>query len=944
LTNVDNPYSVAKSDIPQEGAVTANALAFHFEGNGTMHWVKPGTATLKQRNHIAKLLKTKDLSDETKAKAEKFLKDPNSQKGQAMALIGAMSKFKDKEISSGDALDAAVAVAKDVAQNSNNSDNIDSQFVSGAASATEKATSNSSLPDTSEGVVYQVKSISPEQVKTTGANPQFKNLKSIFPSAVQVGDLIPKGKGAKNNVYWQVLSINGNTATVRVVSLFSDNGTVKEVNVSGFGTENSFGNNSSNYNVSNVKRPNAIKNTGYFTNPDGTPTTVTPTGVTSVSTPAAQAAAKTSTVTPIEPGTIKNTTDLNNYGVEKYGAEYYAELGFDNVDPEDGKEIPNLALQTLWSTAFKDKKVKTSDDKNVIAGNVVTDGNGNAGIITHTEQTNSGGSNSIAHVTWVTGPKAGTSEVISDSGTLYSEQSWISPAKAKALGVPDYSAEISAGADKANKNKVEFIAANKVAIEQAKIAAENKAIQDAKDAELKKLADANKISGSGTEKVVVTEPANWNSSIDPVVPSVASALNTVATDGKKAGNGMDVLIDADEIEDDKVAIHRVKKGTKTYTRLQFKLTAWTADNNSETGEKGIVAAMADDPETIQMSGMAIPRNNVSSATGVLNESPESLLKVDGSKKGRTYKKSLKDADGNVIGYVLLHRAVKGFEAPNHVSASTSSGMSLAYHNLAQVYIEGNATPEQVEAALKSFGITSARPSTKDDIKVMNENKIIALFGNKADGTKNFSGELRKKILDDVQETYGFTAEDMTPHYEAGNVVFLAPRSVGEKLAAQTNIKAFYHSWNGGGKPTTAEEWFNFITNSGLYATAKRWTQGINNKGMSSDADGYTGGADFIFMSAKTSPISSGTVFDPAEILRRFDWHVNSGDGYGTKKDHNHIQVLTGGAHEIMLKYGPSWAALSHLEVGSHIRAELLKLLTEAGITSFGERPIGEVIN
>ena len=571
----------------------------------------------------------------------------------------------------------------------------------------------------------------------------------------------------------------------------------------------------------------------------------------------------------------------------------------------------------------------SSSGLNMVPGIVVTDANGNAGILTNTQRA-SNHEDSTVDVTWLSGPDAGTSQTSLKAFDVTSTEKFINYDKAAELGV-NVNPEIM---DKI-KAKTAIVAEQKaVAI------AEKKAKEEAKAA-WNKLKKDNQVKGSGADPVVIEGPIDWSSSEFSDIPDLGSVLSSVQSDMKKASVGVQALADSDSIEDSKIRIYRVKdKNGNWQTRVRFKLTDWAG------------VAKAEELLSSGISGTSrinFRRFKKQSDGSIQADGSHDSSWIDGKSggNGTTYSIDVTDENGKVVGKALLHRATKDASTLSYLQSAHSSSYALSYNNEVDIYLPDNATPQQIEQALKASGVSQARPATKADIKVLAENKIIALFGDKADGANNFKGELRAKVLQDMKDKYGLDAADIKPEIiNNGDITFVMPDDVAAKLAQQTNASYLNHSW-GSSLPSSGKEkaefLFELLTGDGLRSTVERWAAGLNIHGQSSVTDGYAVGANYVF--TKKSDSTGGLFsFDGAKLLRRLDFYANRNDSYGQKKEKDILEEISAGyVYEILFKGTISWADLAKINVDSQTRSALIDMLNKANIKDFGGKPITEIL-
>jgi hypothetical protein len=632
-----------------------------------------------------------------------------------------------------------------------------------------------------------------------------------------------------------------------------------------------------------------------------------------------------------------NLGDLISQGVNKKSEEsnkYFGITGEISDLPYNELAVSTNAVQ-LWKTGYDAIKVKTSNGMYVIPGAIVTQKDGDsAGVVISTNK-----EASELSVVWLSGSKASTSEV-ADAKEINDTESWLSPEKAKSLGVNVDEVAIQFGIDSIAQKIKSLEESNATFIESKK-----------KEIEYKKLKAAASVKGTGTQSVKLEKELSWSGSELDNVSSLDTILKTVASNDDKGAYGQEVLIDSGDVEDNKLRVYTAydSKGNKE-TRLTYTLTSWATDSNpNDSGEKSeFIQQLSNNPEVTSSSRLQYRKfqrlENKLVENGTWNDGS-----IDNSSLGTTYTYPIKDGQGQVIGTARIHRANKDASTPKFLGQSSSP---IAYHNKVDISINGDATPQQIQLALKQAGVTESRPATKEDIKVLAENKIIGIFGQKADGSINFEGELRQKILDDVKSSYGIDATDLTPiQDENGEIQFLLPEEFGKKMAQVTNTKVFTHSWNSS-LPSDAQGragfLFKLLSDDGLRSTTYRWASGINNSGMSSTSDGYRVGANYIFTrKSSNAPSQGGSLkfhFDAAKLLRRLDFYANRNDAFGAKSEKDMLSEMGSDyVYEILFKGTISWADLTMISLDSETRKILLQMLLDSGDTKFGENTAQSIL-
>jgi hypothetical protein len=408
------------------------------------------------------------------------------------------------------------------------------------------------------------------------------------------------------------------------------------------------------------------------------------------------------------------------------------------------------------------------------------------------------------------------------------------------------------------------------------------------------------------------------------------------------------MVDSGDIEDLKLRVQKVEKNAKKQIRVSFKLTNWAGNAFTK------LLAKKENLDVIDRA--RLDRYQVGENGSLFSISEWDANAVDGYDKGRSYRGTL----SNGVEFQFV-RANQSANTPNFFNKGGASGGSVSLHNRVELLLPENATPEDIAAALKELGaIQDVRPATKADFIGVAENKIISLFGKKGNGAKNYEGDLRKQILEEVKKNYGFTAEDMeirVDEQQKGILQYLLPEKVAQQLATTYGVDYFRHNFNHTNLPNDAKERADFVydllfkTGGGLYSTIIRWSEGINTWGLSSSADLAAVGASYVFTRKMPSMnLNQGQskgldfYFNGVQLIRRPEFYGSTDDAYGKKvEDMDYLDLLKNpNVHEVLFKDNLSWADLSGISLDSPARKILLERLTQEGITDIEGKPINEL--
>jgi hypothetical protein len=788
---------------------------------------------------------------------------------------------------------------------------------------------------------YPVKKLKFEDVNAKGGKKAlFAVVKDkVQGKELQVGDIIRQGVGQKTR-YYQIVATNidgkrgkhtyralYNTTAPAYSGSYWEN-KQNEINSATFA-----------YGSYKIYKPTQLNlDNGYIKIPvSGTPQPISAT------------AEKVDGLSP-----LSSSQAVKDLGVNKKSEAGLAQLGLSGeIMGVPYNLLPTtFSPVTAWKEAFDSQKVKTKNQKYVITGAVVTSEDGlSTGIVTDTDKPNA-----TLSVVWLNGPAAGNKENNILSNTVNDTENWVSPEGAKAAGVEVNAEKIQQGKD-VIASKIKYIVDTYApTIEAKKEQIANQLAAEKLAKEIKAAKDASTTEGSGAQIIDVAPVIGWDESAYPELPSLQTALDESKNKtGLQGVFGQEVLVDADSIEENTIAVGIVEKGGKPATRLTFGLTSWTLDDSSK-GQKGFLSEqIINNPDVKVIEGVRI--NSLTHEDGKISKLDENNYAIGTGYKGKTYIIPIKDADGNVIGTASIFRANDDAKTPKFVSVNTnSSSEPLAFHNKAVVQFDDVATPEQIEAALKAVGVQQVRPATTIDTQVMLENKIISLFGDLPDGSKNLTGEARQKVLDSVKDQYGFTAADMKPRNERGTVHFMMPDESAKKLVEALNFKNLFHGFSvQSGKNITKGEWFyNEMFGNGSGGTrsaADRAINGIYFTPGSGDIDIKNVGGAYVFTSKTDQDSSYGHVgagrpfmfdIDPQKVVSRLGLYGNVGDSYGMLKENQFATLSKATLSEVMIKGEVLYEDLRAIKVSDDsVRNEIISYFQSKGVSQINGIPIAQ---
>lgn len=458
----------------------------------------------------------------------------------------------------------------------------------------------------------------------------------------------------------------------------------------------------------------------------------------------------------------------------------------------------------------------------------------------------------------------------------------------------------------------------------------------------------------------------WDQSDFKDLPALETLLATIsgkAADDKVTGlRGGSIALDADAVEDLDLRIMSAvsNKGEASYL-MKYKLTSWAGDAFTNTL---LDMVKNNDPRVSVISGLKLPSNKVVDGAVSFEASLTSPVTYHSS-YGQTFVVTLDD--GTQIHFMRA-------DVPtSHASGATklSAHSPKAFHNKVMIITpQASATPESMAMTLNLAGISTVRPSTEQDAKILIENRLMSIFDEKVDPTTNPSGDARQESLDKIMSEWGISPADVSLVAGAGGRVEmrLTPEAA-KKIVDKTGVKALRHNLSSTGKhgmngPVGVEtdeeakdriaEWFAdrvATPQGGLLATATRWTEGVPTGGQSSSADVDTGGADYVFTTPRSSVVVGTSYylvptlwFDAERAFQRLDFWANEHDEFGKRKGKSPISQIKPHGYEVMFKGRLSYNDAEVIFAKDEdMRTRIITKLRQKGINELGGRPLEQVI-
>lgn len=439
------------------------------------------------------------------------------------------------------------------------------------------------------------------------------------------------------------------------------------------------------------------------------------------------------------------------------------------------------------------------------------------------------------------------------------------------------------------------------------------------------------------------------------VKSLVDAVAHVQSSPAAGARGRSAAVDAGDVEDLDVHMMTIVDGDKTYTRASFKLTSWAGDDLVAELLKKV--PNTDEYDLLINQGIRMPkmRRNADGSMAIVKS---------GSQMDVEYSSSYNETTTYVITDKITGAVIRVYRANRDskpVSSLNTSREGLAFHNRVEVLVpeqqDATSTANAIARGMKLGGVRAPRPATKEDVRVLAENRLISIFGKEIDPAKNVVGAARKAKLKAIEKLLGLPYEQMwlnldTPAYDLNDrLSYRTSNAIAEYMVKKTETGAITHSFGIKGAnnaDSAAQEMFNLLMlEDGLKATSVRWTEGIGGQGDSSDADIRTGGADYLFTKPKATmkPYSVAADshayfhFDPLKLYSRLDFWANFKDQYGKRmKETDPIGEIKpakptsgSGTYELMFKNGISWADLAIISVSPAVRERLVKMLLDNGV-------------
>jgi ADP-ribose pyrophosphatase YjhB (NUDIX family) len=347
-----------------------------------------------------------------------------------------------------------------------------------------------------------------------------------------------------------------------------------------------------------------------------------------------------------------------------------------------------------------------------------------------------------------------------------------------------------------------------------------------------------------------TQSANW--SMAPKGSYAVSDIMTKLSDSNLAAHGISAMVDHTSIKDSNVRFNKVVMPDGT-VKMQAKFEVHESARDDVINKLNAAPGGSKD-SYVQMGFTEYSGNGDLSSFAFKNGAVDSLA---GTLSGYTYQ-------------VDTGKSHITFQAESGSAGSGSHGTNAgALRSMAYITMPEDASPADLEQALKAMGIADAHPADAESVNHHKMKQILGFF----DG---FIGETDTKYEEDpdalqkraalILAKQGAELDDfklvMT---ENGFHQFRVPNAIRDRLTAESGVHALVHS-NMDWVPAGDNDKYSYSLNGwnesdgldrvmkkftggskGYLPTAIRMNEGDNSKGMSPDADIISGGSRYLFM-------------------------------------------------------------------------------------------------
>lgn len=491
-----------------------------------------------------------------------------------------------------------------------------------------------------------------------------------------------------------------------------------------------------------------------------------------------------------------------------------------------------------------------------------------------------------------------------------------------------------------------------------------------------KGAPVPKVSGPGKDVEPVLTEADWaqtpfsqngikslEQAIGHVKAGYADGEMKEPAEAVKGRVGTSTPVDSGDVEDLHLRLHLMRdKDKSTKVRGVFKLTAWAGDalvekiqkdhglDLKDTGKLNSTKVETEDYTIEFESGITIPKY-VHDQDGV-------IAVGDGAKYSNPYGGGfiMIFTDKATGAKIRVYRS--GVKTKTLKELQTSGSNAQSWHNRVDIQIPADMDDKQVAEsmgrAMRIAGVNASRPATPEDVRVLNENRVISIFGKEIDPSENLVGPTRAQRLKQIEKKLGLTFDEMwatpnSPSYggAAEQLEYRTSPAVAKWIMDHTGTKALTHlSGTPGNTASEAASWVYdlLLDGAGLKAATARFTEGLPsyshvNSGQQSDLD--NGSGEYVFTKPKGDLKPYGVNgdqyvfwhFDAEKLFTRLDFWANRNDQYGKRRFGVDPmgEIKAGSTYEVIFKRGITWADLAFISVSPDVRKILVERLTASGI-------------
>ena len=297
--------------------------------------------------------------------------------------------------------------------------------------------------------------------------------------------------------------------------------------------------------------------------------------------------------------------------------------------------------------------------------------------------------------------------------------------------------------------------------------------------------DLEKVTPTGRPPARVADPKPLTTSAFQGIMSLSDAVSHVI--GKKQNDsqlGASALVDAADIEDLDVHVSVTEEDTGEFLQIKFKLTPWAALaqlNKIQQPESPL-------PEFWDMRTPEIKKKMLKNNSRIIATSDTAIEFASGIEY-------VHDDTKNNLSVSLTSAQKSGGKL--EILDSRSAGAPAALHGQVVIRLPIDATMSDVENALSIAGVRDVRAATKEDAKIVIENKLLSLFKQFNDPLQNVEEQdKRDALLADILEDWGVAPDDVTlVPGQHGRINYVLPDATARQISLKTGTGALAHSFS-----------------------------------------------------------------------------------------------------------------------------------------------------